>query len=84
MNRYNLTQWRYKFSLFVKKKPKTNMRYSPRSVLATVARTTKQRRRIILIARKAITVTEYVDTQTDGFCFVYIRQLKFRFTAVTA
>lgn len=56
------------------------MRYSPRSVLATVARTTKQRRRIILIARKAITVTEYVDAQTDGFCFVYIRQLK----AVTA
>lgn len=72
------------FTLCKKKKPKTNMRYSPRSVLATVARTTKQRRRIILIARKAITVTEYVDTQTDGFCFVYIRQLKFRFTAVTA
>lgn len=52
------------------------MRYSPRSVLATVARTTKQKSRLILIARKAITVTEYVDTQTDRFCFVYIRQLK--------
>lgn len=39
------------FTLCKKKKPKTNMHYSPRSVLATVARTTKQRSRIILIAR---------------------------------
>lgn len=66
------------------KKTKTNMRYSPRSVLGTVTRTTKQKSRIILIARKAITVPEYLDTQTDGFCFVYIRNLKFCFTAVTA